>query len=232
MEALKLLEKEPFKIPAEINNNGEIFAFWQANLDTFKAYKMAGIQMWRHTAYEAYKCHGPYVKNWGCCSASWHPSLLGHELRAAHHSYFWLLIYRDALRELLNQNTNDLKGTLQVVQKHVDSEHRHIPVQPMYESHFTDTQQCLTAFEPRFDPESDILKFVVSKDEGDKKAFKHDIIEDMFHPGTTKKFRARGYLDYKVGQSGVSELNIVCMYICIYEACMYILIHHRCEASH
>jgi hypothetical protein len=57
--------------------------------------------VWSHSHYEAYKCHGPYVKNWACCSASWHPSLLGHELRAAHYSYFWLLIFKDALNGLL-----------------------------------------------------------------------------------------------------------------------------------
>lgn len=48
----------------------------------------------------AYKCLGPYIPDWGCCSAPWHPSLKGHELRAGHHALLWLFILHDAVSEL------------------------------------------------------------------------------------------------------------------------------------
>lgn len=62
---LSLTNTEPVKIVSEMNNNDDSAAPWRAMLEMFKKYKMAGIQMWKHTAYEAYKCNGPYVKNWG-----------------------------------------------------------------------------------------------------------------------------------------------------------------------
>ena len=44
---------------------------------------------------------GPYIRNWMEGAASWHPTVIGHRLRASHHAYFWLLILRDAISELL-----------------------------------------------------------------------------------------------------------------------------------
>lgn len=38
-----------------------------------------------------------------CCSASWHPSLLGHELRADNHIYHLLLQFKDAIEGLLKK---------------------------------------------------------------------------------------------------------------------------------
>lgn len=50
---------------------------------------------------------GPYVKDWferdGKGILPWHPSRLGHELRAAHYAYFWTLIFKDALDSMLGQ---------------------------------------------------------------------------------------------------------------------------------
>ncbi len=34
---------------------------------------------------------GPYIKSWMKGAASWHPSVIGHRLRAAHHSYASIL---------------------------------------------------------------------------------------------------------------------------------------------
>ena len=74
---LQNLEKDPMKIFTEIN---KLEGFWGQADVLFREYKMAGIQSWVHSHYEKYKCRGPYVKSWGCCSASWHPSILGHEV--------------------------------------------------------------------------------------------------------------------------------------------------------
>ena len=45
---------------------------------------------------------GPYIPDWGCCSAPWHPSIKGHQLRAGHqvHVILWLFIMHDAVSEL------------------------------------------------------------------------------------------------------------------------------------
>ena len=57
-----------------------------------------GIQLWDHSDYENSKCHGPYIPKWNSGVASWHPSELGQELRAAHYSFYWLSVYKDALQ--------------------------------------------------------------------------------------------------------------------------------------
>jgi len=49
-----------------------------------KAYRVAALQTWRHMHYydEKYMCQGPYHKDWGVGTVSWHPSISGHQLRA------------------------------------------------------------------------------------------------------------------------------------------------------
>lgn len=138
-----------------------------------------GIQMWKHDHYQSYKCHGPYVKDWGCCSASWHPSLLGHELRAAHYSYFWLLAFRDALNEL--SDVSDVAQKLQSVKKHIDSEHKHIPTSPLNPSDYADHLQCYTTSEPLYDETGSLFKLVIPSGDG-KEGFKDAIVDDFVPP--------------------------------------------------
>jgi hypothetical protein len=85
--------------------------------------------MFVHTSHEQYKCRGPYVSKWGCCSASWHPSLLGHELRAAHYSFFWLLVLNSAISDLQEKIKveSDVDSTLEQVQRFIQQEYKHIP---------------------------------------------------------------------------------------------------------
>jgi hypothetical protein len=66
---LEQIEKDPMKVASEMNS-AELSKKWDKLLDMFKAYKTAGIQMWSHGYYERYKCRGPYVSNWGCCSGN------------------------------------------------------------------------------------------------------------------------------------------------------------------
>ena len=45
------------------------------------------LQAWQHHHYnDEYKCQGPYHKDWGVGTASWHPSVSGHQLRAGQYS--------------------------------------------------------------------------------------------------------------------------------------------------
>ena len=68
---------DPLSVVSVHNNNPQsVGGHWTAMTELFKAYKTAGIQLWNHGHYDVYKCHGPYVKDWGCCSASWYASII------------------------------------------------------------------------------------------------------------------------------------------------------------
>jgi hypothetical protein len=58
---------------------------------------ISSLQMFTHDHHAQYKCTGPFVSTWGDGSASWHPSVLGHELRAFDHSFVWLSAWIDAV---------------------------------------------------------------------------------------------------------------------------------------
>ncbi len=65
------------------------------------AYGGVGVESFTHTAQSKYACWGPYIPSWKKGAASWHPSVVAHELRAAHHAFFWLLAFREAINLLL-----------------------------------------------------------------------------------------------------------------------------------
>ena len=190
---LKFLETDPSQIPQ--NNKGDE-GQWSALLSMFSKYKMAGIQMWHHEHYQEYKCKGPYVKDWGCCSASWHPSKLGHELRAAHYSYFWLLIFKDAVHsvEKAIAKEGSVAAALQKVQKHFNSEHKYKPVTALNPSKFSDGLRCLTTYEPRADAEAHLLDYVINTD-GYK--WEHEIMEMFMEKDIIEKAKKQGYKDFK-----------------------------------
>jgi len=191
---LELWKTEPIKISTELNKQ-DIQRAWSAVIDMFKKYKTAGIQLWHHQHYDVYKCRGPYVAKWGCCSASWHPSLLGHELRAAHHAFFWLLIYKDALKELLTRSDSP-DVMLQIITKHIEAEHKYIPSTPVFPSDFSDNLQCYTSFQPLTDPTLSLEKLVIPSGDG-KKPFQVKIVEDITNPDQIKMARGRGYRDFR-----------------------------------
>jgi hypothetical protein len=69
---LALVDTNPIEIATNLNNKPEwVGVHWSAMTELFHNYKLAGIQLWNHGHYEKYKCHGPYIPDWGCCSASW-----------------------------------------------------------------------------------------------------------------------------------------------------------------
>ena len=185
------------KIVADINAP-TIPREWGAEVDMFHAYQtMAGIQVWSHRHYEAYKCRGPYIPEWGCCSASWHPSLKGHELRAAHYSFFWLVILQDAVRNILKKlETESLQEQLSKIDLHISKEVNHIPDKPLYESFYSDNMQCLTTFEPRFWAEGNLRDYVIKSGDG-KKEWTDQIMESISQQGIVDKARQTGYTDYK-----------------------------------
>lgn len=88
------------KIVVELNKD-EFKRAWQMPLGEIShKYRGAGIQTFTHMSHAPYACQGPYIKNWEKGAATWHPSIVAHRLRAAHHAYFWLAAWREALVEL------------------------------------------------------------------------------------------------------------------------------------
>eukprot|EP01035_Chromulina_nebulosa_P024737 gene24737-32217_t len=203
---LKNLNEDPIKIVSELNI-GAIKESWSANLETFKEYKVAGIQLWNHKFYEDYKCRGPYTADWGCCSASWHPSLKGHELSAAHYAYFWLLIYKDALNTLINSpNESTIESLLKEVKRHLDAEAKHLPPSAIYQGHYADSLQCFTTFQPIANQQANLNSLIIPNSDSNKQ-FKLDIFENFVDKNIITKARSRGYLDYKYMLYGNSQSN-------------------------
>lgn len=125
-------------------------------------YHSAGIQTFQHLNHEKYACEGPYIASWNQGAASWHPSVIAHRMRAAHHAYFWLLIYSEALTDLKAQLSHRV---LDAVEK--DVEHRltklHAPLPPRrLNSDFPDDAKCYTDYEPRSIREASLKGKVIS----------------------------------------------------------------------
>ena len=170
----------------------------------------AGIQLWHHGEYDKYKCLGPYVATWGCCSSSWHPSLLGHELRASHYTFYWLLAYKEALGSILLHMKGDETGSntastlLTAIVKHEHHERKHTQAQALYKSSFVDDMQCLTAYHPLANKEAD-LEFAVVNNNVDKTAFKKEVFENLLDKNIIIGAMHAGYKDFKYMYYGNSE---------------------------
>lgn len=164
---------------------------WTEVREIFNNYELAGVQTWYHSLYEKYKCKGPYVPDWGCCSANWHPSKLGHELRADHYAYFWLLILKDAI--------SDIQSMEKDIDEHLFEDHKYVPKPALEISNFTDTMQCFTSLQPLADPKLSLFNLVIKPKKGTstREPFKTGILEDFFEAGAVKKAQLAGYRDFK-----------------------------------
>lgn len=212
--ALEHLKRgQALSIASECNKQGPAMKSWTAMTELFRSYQTAtGIQLWDHTSYQEYKCLGPYIKDWQNSGvASWHPSALGHELRAAHYAYFWLLVLKDAVLELQkNLTTSSLSAVHAAVKKHERRENSHVPAKPMYPTDFSDNMQCLTTFEPRHDPQARLRDYVIPSGD-DRPPFKSSIFEELTEPRIISKARERGYKDFKhmlFGDKDSSPLSV------------------------
>lgn len=202
-DLLSLYKKGDYKSIVTDMNQG-LFSHEWGNLKLMfnKYMRFSGIQIWSHRHYEEYKCRGPYIRKWQCCSASWHPSLLGHELRAAHHAFFWLLAYKVAVRELIEKTNEGMSLSLQytkleeLLRKEFKLEYQEEVRKPMYESYYTDDMQCVTAFEPINDKKMDLAKYIVPSGD-DKPVFNRNIFEEITNKGIINTAKSRGYLDFK-----------------------------------
>eukprot|EP01041_Mallomonas_annulata_P008340 gene8340-17178_t len=186
------INRNEYRIPQEITN----------------AYRSAGLQHWFHTHYSSeYKCQGPYVKSWGGGVLKWHPSLSGHQLRADHHSYFWLSIWRDSVDDILHLRTAysnlSLKCVFSDTLKHIESiiTSNPMPAKPIFASNVTDRIQCLTDYEPRRSKRASIRSRIISGLKiGDGRGWNSSVLESRLGEDYTEivlRHEAARYLDYK-----------------------------------
>ena len=184
-------------------------------------YKTAGGVQWFRSQeyYPVYKCLGPYTAKWGCCSASWHPSLLGHELRASHHTFHWLLVLQDAVQDMLKKlDGGTAQGLFDAAEKHLEHAGKHLPAQALYpfEPQVSDGLQCFTDYEPRVERGDDLFSRVVGA--RDEAKWRREMFEHMLPDGKNfvKIHREKnGHLDrrwmlmsVKGKDSGPLSLNI------------------------
>ena len=131
------------KIVSELNKD-EFKRAWHTPLgDISRTYRAAGVQAFTHTSHQKYACQGPYIRDWEKGAAAWHPSIIAHRLRAAHHSYFWLVAWRDALVELLGLSTHRPIGDmLKGVQHRLAVVHPPRPPDRLHPSPVADNAKC------------------------------------------------------------------------------------------
>jgi hypothetical protein len=195
---LAAVKSDPIKLTSELNKR-EINNIWSGIVPMLDKYKSAGMQFFDHEHYDKYKCHGPYVPEWQCCSASWHPSILGHELRADHHAFFWLLIFRDAIQFLhtsIQAGESTVEALSKKMKKHLKAEMKYAIAEPMHETKFLDGIQCYTTFRPHYDEKMSLDKLVLPNNDKSP-GFAMDIFEALTEPQIVKKALIMGYRDFK-----------------------------------
>jgi hypothetical protein len=115
----------------------------------------------------------------------------------------------------LNESTEeDASACMDVMlaktQRHIDHEHVHTQLTPIFPSDFSDNMQCLTAFHPIKDPSSDLGKYLINNVVEEKPLFTMPfftkvIFEDLMDKGIVVKAMKRGYQDFKYTYYGNSD---------------------------
>jgi hypothetical protein len=159
---------------------------WDTVSGLSKHYHGAAIQTFTHLKHEDYACQGPYIKKWMEGAASWHPSVIAHRLRASHHAYFWLLIWQEALQELMKNlaNNRNPDALLKDTSAHLDK--LYIPMkEAVNKLPFLDDMKCYTNYEPRAVREVSLKDRVLtglSTGTGEKGTYtRHCPLLDTFH---------------------------------------------------
>lgn len=168
-----------------------------------KHYHGAGIQTFQHLRHTDYACQGPYIKEWMKGAASWHPSVIGHRLRASHHAYFWLLVWHEALREVAGLAAlRSAEAVLKDVTRHLAA--LYPPLRPaVHKSAVVDDMKCYTDYEPRSVQEVSLRARVLSglaADGGEAAAavgWRFVIYENLVDKKLVENSLRMGYLDFK-----------------------------------
>jgi hypothetical protein len=199
----ELLSKPMETIVSELNKDEAQRAFGHIS-QWEKKYPGAGIQKFTHEKHKDYACLGPYIPKWMLGAASWHPSVIAHRLRASHHSYFWLVILKEAIEELSKTLNANKERPTDALLKDIELRLSHIykPMPgPHHYSQWQDGMKCYTDYEPQYSEGNSLKQRVVSgllsdnADEGT--GWKAVIYEDLVDKELVKRSKARMYKDYK-----------------------------------
>ena len=120
------------------------------------------MQTFQHLTHESYACEGPYIRDWMKGAASWHPSIVAHNMRGSQHAYFWLLNFAEAIADLKTLLSHRAMHAVQL-----DVQHRgakfDVPISAAkHKSAFPDDAKCYTDYEPRPVREASLKSKVVS----------------------------------------------------------------------
>lgn len=144
---------------------------WPILPQLVEEYPKIPIQTFTHYLHAEYACHGPYIKNWteGVLQ-DYHPSVIGHRLRAAHLAYFWLWILSQAIEDVLRMYTTP-KGLTNATGGGADSSSSHhnhnnrnnmldrhvnqLYAQVNEKLHFLERQNPITSYPIRHWPQDD-----------------------------------------------------------------------------
>ena len=91
-------------------------------------------------------------------------------------------------------NEGSVQAALQKVQKHFHHEHKHMPTTAINPSRFSDNMRCLTTYEPRADPESHLLDYVIPTN---SYKWEREIMEMFMEKHIIEKAKTQGYKDFK-----------------------------------
>lgn len=178
------------------------------------AYGGQGIESFTHNAHAPYACLGPYISSWKKGAAAWHPSVPAHKLRAAHHSFFWLLAFREAIDMLLSVAHKQSPGILlsEIETKRATMAEKHaLPTKPLSNTKVPDAVQCYTDMVPRATMNHSISSLVVGGrfQKGDmttsklpESAWGTVIQEMLLRPGIIDNGLRHGQRDFKFVMCG------------------------------
>ena len=91
-------------------------------------------------------------------------------------------------------NEGSVQNALEKVKKHFHHEHKHMPTTAINPSRFSDNMRCLTTYEPRADPESHLLDYVIPTD---NYKWEREIMEMFMEKHIIEKAKKQGYKDFK-----------------------------------
>lgn len=141
-------------------------------------------------------------------AASWHPSIIAHRLRASHHAYFWLLIWHEALRELVGLvGHKSVDTVLKDVTRHLDALYPVVPEAVHKTGLAVDDMKCYTDYEPRFVQEVSLKDRVLEGLEANHSlpGWHFIIYENLVDKKLVERSLKMGYLDFKKLMFGDAE---------------------------
>lgn len=202
VEEAALLHSKPIDLVSDLNKD-EYHRAWGVVNKLSKYYHSAGLQTFQHMKHRDYACLGPYIPDWEKGAASWHPSTVAHKMRGAHHAYFWLLIWRDALTDLSAMLSH---RAIDAVHKDLDHHiaQSHVKMGPaQFKTPFVDDMNCMTDYEPRYMADSSLRSKVIGGKLGEEgvdkapKEWKPVIYENLVDKHLVEKSHKMGYKDFK-----------------------------------